>query len=242
MNYINNYPGYIPATDFSKIALSEVSQKSGKFSMSKILKKASLVFAILGILVLLLSYGPSVLYKISAKSTTQSLPSSKAQDEVKPLEEQKQSWIRRKSNYQPPKNSQLSNENRITISSIGVNTAINEAAEANYEDALKKGVWRDPSYGTAYDRSLPLILAAHRFGYLSWDNTYRHLNSFYNLPRLQPGDTVEITWRQRKYIYAIYGVAVGENVSDFSADLILYTCNDLNSPVRVFAYGKLLEI
>ncbi len=235
----NDYPGYMPAIDFSQIALSSEIKKAGRFNVSKILKRASFTLAILGIFVLILSYGPSFLYKISAKNT---VFSSKVQDEIKPIGTQAQTWIRKNSNYQPPKNSQLSNENRISIPSIGVNTTINEATADDYEDALRKGVWRDPSFGTAYDRSLPLILAAHRFGYLSWDNTYRHLNSFYNLPKLQAGDTVEITWRQRKYIYAIYGTSIGENVSDFSADLVLYTCNDLHSSLRVFVYGKLLEI
>ena len=61
-----------------------------------------------------------------------------------------------------------------------------------------------PDFGTPLDRTKPVILAAHRFGYLAWTNLYRRKNSFYNLPKLKEGDLVEITYKQRKYTYEIY--------------------------------------
>ena len=56
------------------------------------------------------------------------------------------------------------------------------------------------------------------------------------------GDTVEIIWKQRKYVYEIYKEEEGEEISDYTADLILYTCESLKSPIRIFRYARLLEI
>lgn len=145
------------------------------------------------------------------------------------------------SRYQPRFDPTLPLESRIKIPSIGVDSTLQEATYDNYEEALKKGIWRVSDFGVpGSDR--PVILAAHRFGYLAWTNMFRRKNSFYNLPKLKVGDTVEITWRQRKYIYEVYAEGKGEEITDYSANLILYTCEGLNGPVRIFKYARLLEI
>lgn len=146
------------------------------------------------------------------------------------------------SSYQPKFDASLPTQNKLSIPAIGVNTVLEEAMYDNYESALKKGVWRAPDYGTPFDRSMPTILAAHRFGYLAWTGIFRNKSSFYNLPKLKLGDTVEVIWRQRKYTYEVYAEAKGDSISDYSADLILYTCETLNGPVRIFKYARLLEI
>jgi hypothetical protein len=56
------------------------------------------------------------------------------------------------------------------------------------------------------------------------------------------GDTVEMNWRQRRYIYEVYAEEKGEEITDYDADLILYTCESLNSSVRIVKYARLLEI
>lgn len=144
--------------------------------------------------------------------------------------------------YQPRFNSQLPKENRIRIASIGVDSRVGEATYESYEEALKKGVWRVSDFGTPWNRERPTILAAHRFGYLAWTNIFRRKNSFFNLPKLKVGDTVEIVWKQRKYLYEIYAEEEGEKINDYSADLILYTCESLNSSVRIFKYARLLQV
>ena len=85
---------------------------------------------------------------------------------------------------------------------------------------------------------LPIILAAHRFGYVTWTNSFRTLNSFYSLPKLKVGDRVEIVWNQRKYVYEIYKEETGTAITDYTADLILYTCDLWNSPTRIFKYAR----
>lgn len=144
--------------------------------------------------------------------------------------------------YQPRFDVSLPKETTVKISSIGVDSEIHEATIDNYEDALREGIWRVSDFGTPFLRSNPTILVAHRYGYLAWSNLFRRQASFYNLPELKEGDTIEITWRQRKYVYAVYASSEGEEIADYSADLILYTCEDLSSPTRIFKYARLLEI
>jgi sortase (surface protein transpeptidase) len=143
--------------------------------------------------------------------------------------------------YQPPWDTTLSQENMIKIEKIGVETAIVEEPTERYEEAFRQGVWRVPEFGDAYNRDRPMILAAHRFGYLAWTNSYRRKNSFYNLPKLEQGDEVEIIWGQRRYLYRIYAGEESKEITDYTADLILYTCKFLESEDRIFRYARLVE-
>ncbi len=209
-----------------------------RFSMAKILRLLA-VFAILAsLLVLLVLYFPSVVYFIGSGAKLPSLLIRKAHKTESvvlppmPVVEK----------YQPRFDPSLPLENMIIIPSVGINTKINEKPVESYEEALKVGVWRVPDFGTPYDRQLPVILAAHRYGYLKWSVPYRLKNSFYNLPKVKVGDTVEVVWRQRKYVYEVYAEGKGEEIDDYSADLILYTCESLTSPIRIFKYARLLEV
>ncbi len=132
----------------------------------------------------------------------------------------------------------LPKTNRFVIPSIGVNTDIQEATLDNYEAALKKGVWRVSDFGAPNENGRPIILAAHRFGYLAWTNSYRRTNSFYNLPKVDVGDLLEIDWNQRKYLYEVYATGKGKEILDYSADLILYTCETLTGENKIFIYAK----
>jgi sortase (surface protein transpeptidase) len=143
--------------------------------------------------------------------------------------------------YQPPLDETLPTVNMIKIDKIGVDTPIVEEPTERYEEAFKQGVWRVPDFGNAFDRERPMILAAHRFGYLIWTNDYRKRNSFFNLPKLESGDEVEIIWGQRRYVYRIYAGEEGKEITDYTADLILYTCKFLESEDRIFRYGRLVE-
>lgn len=201
---------------------------------------ATKFFTILGIVFLLLSFAPSIWYSLTTKVDDFSIAiyetafDKKDDPEFKPVV-QSLDW-------QPVFNQNLGRDTSIKIASIGVDGKINEATFSDYETALKLGIWRVPDFGTPVDRSKPVILAAHRFGYLSWTNLYRRKNSFYNLPKLRSGDLVEITYKQRKYIYEIYGESRGEEIIDYSSNLILYTCETLNSKIRIFKYARLLHI
>lgn len=136
----------------------------------------------------------------------------------------------------PDFDASLPKENGLIIDKIKVRGEIHEGE--NWSEILKKGVWRVPNFGTPEDNDLPIILAAHRFGYVTWTNSFRTLNSFYNLPKLKVGDSIEVVWNQRKYLYEIYAEETGTAITDYSANLILYTCELWNSPTRIFKYLK----
>ncbi len=201
------------------------------------LTKIAKILFLLGVILILISYLPSFFYTLAGK--TKAISSYLFETASGAKEETLKAP---KKEYQPPFDSQLPIENRLKITSIGVDTLINEATYDNYEGALKKGVWRVSSFGTPFGREKPTILAAHRFGYLKWSNLFRRKNSFYNLLKLKNGETVEIIWRQRKYTYAVYSESEGDKIEDYTADLILYTCRDLTSDLRIFKYARLLEI
>lgn len=194
----------------------------------------------LGLIFLFLSFAPSIWYSLTSKVDDFSVAllttvSNKDKQTEEVPKVQMPEW-------QPKFDPKLGRETSLKIPEIKVDTTINETTYQNYEDALRLGIWRVPDFGTPSDRSKPMILAAHRFGYLAWTNTYRRKNSFYNLPKLKEGDLVEINYKQRKYIYEIYGESRGEEIVDYSANLILYTCETLNSKVRIFKYARLLQI
>lgn len=136
----------------------------------------------------------------------------------------------------PPFNPDLPEGYFVLIPSIKVNSPISDSKD--YKKALLKGTWIVNDYGTPEQDSLPIILAAHRFGYTSWSTAFRNKISFYNLPKTGKGDKVSIYWNQREYLYEIYDKEESTYISDYTADLILYTCKYFNSPVRIFRYAN----
>ncbi len=130
----------------------------------------------------------------------------------------------------------LPEENGLIIDKIGVRGEIHEGEDV--EAILKTGIWRVPDFGTPPENLQPIIIAAHRWGYLEWSASFRKLNSFYNLPQLKVGDTVKIIWEQRQYEYKVYSTETGTAITDYNAKLILYTCQLWNSPLRFFVYAN----
>ncbi len=144
--------------------------------------------------------------------------------------------VREDDNPPPPFDPSLPEDNGIIIDKIGVRGQIHEGDD--WATILKTGIWRVPDFDTPENPDQPMILAAHRWGYVTWTNSFRTLNSFYNLPKLAVGDQIQVIWNQRKYLYEIYDSETGDKISDYSADLILYTCELWNSPTRIFKYAK----
>lgn len=141
----------------------------------------------------------------------------------------------------PEKDLSLPEGQYLAIPKLGIDTVIWEAPSEGYEDALKKGVWRVPEFSEPGTVGRPVILAAHRFGYLEWTQEFRLKNSFYNLPKLEGGDQISIVSGQHRYLYRVERVAEGAKIEDYSSDLILYTCKFLVSPQRIFVYAKLVN-
>lgn len=214
--------------------------KKDKPKFHEILSRIATLFAVLGVVLLVVDFAPSAYYSIrygASEKISKLLVKTATDSENTKVQE-----VNKNLSYQPRFDSLLSKYNRLKIPSARIDTTILEAPLDSYETALRKGVWRVTDFGTPDNRVRPTILAAHRYGYLAWSVPYRLKNSFYSLPKLKVGDVVEIDWNQRKYLYEIYAEDKGEDITDYSADLILYTCEALDSSVRIFKYGKLLLI
>jgi LPXTG-site transpeptidase (sortase) family protein len=213
------------------------SKPSGRVSASFL--KLSRITALIGVALILIFYTPrAVAFGQTILGTTIDnfkMSHTEVQTLTSDLNVSKQVYL-------PPFDARLPATNRLLIPSIGVNTDIQEATLTNYEDALKKGVWRVSDFGAPDTQTQSVILAAHRFGYLAWTNSYRHNNSFYNLPKVNVGDVVEIDWNQRKYMYEIYATSKGTEILDYSGDLILYTCETLTGDTKIFVYARLIRV
>lgn len=232
------------SSEVGSLPLEKTQESPRDDFFPKITRRVGIGLGIVGLLLLLINYAPTAAFELgsilSGTSVTEVFKRPfigfgqvlGSQDTGAEVEEE----------YQPPIDKSLPLEPQIKIPAIKVDSRIYEASLDNYEEALKQGVWRVTDFGTPYTRSKPTILVAHRYGYLAWSNLFRRKSSFYNLPKLQAGDTVEIIWGQRKYVYEVYGGEEGDEITDYTADLILYTCESLTSPVRIFRYARLLEI
>jgi sortase (surface protein transpeptidase) len=180
-------------------------------------------------------YYPVIEYRVL------SLIDSKKNTVIDQAFEEKQVKMVAQKAYEPSVDRSLPEGQWVAIPKIGVNSNLQRIK--NSDQALKKGVWMAPDYGEVGDLEMPVILAAHRFGFKWWwkDNYYKK-NSFYYLPDLAEGDKVELIKNQKKWIYEIYQRGEGEKIEDYNADLILYTCKFLNSPIRYFLYARLIEV
>ncbi|HJY98792.1 MAG TPA: sortase [Patescibacteria group bacterium] len=226
------------ANDYQVLSLHKNESGTGSW-FAKLASRISLALFLAGTMVLLVTYAPTGISWVKGAIGPYTTDFSLSEQEVTYL---KAVETDEKPQFQPPFDPKLPVINHITIPVIGVDTDIQEATLDNYQAALKKGVWRVSDFGAPGESEMPVILAAHRFGYLAWTDKYRRENSFSRLPRLNVGDTVQIVWRQRKYTYEIYAEGKGEDIMDYTASLILYTCESLTGKERIFKYAKLLEV
>lgn len=143
-------------------------------------------------------------------------------------------------NYLPELDSSLPEGNWIIIPEIGVKA--NYSITENANEALQSGVWLSPDYGKPGDQGMPIIMAAHRFGWdWWWQSDFGKLNSFYRLPETKQGTIVELISDQRKWTYEVFAAEEGEEITRYDADLILYTCKYLSSSVRYIRYARLIK-
>lgn len=208
-------------------------------SVGSLFTGVSRILAVLGLALILFSVVPGAVSWVSAQITPPAANFRLSPADVKLLTVTGN--VRERTN-QPPLDPTLPLSNHLTIPSIGVDTDIQEAPYNDFEEALKKGVWRVSDFGAPPQEGTPVILAAHRFGYLAWTNEFRYKNSFFNLPKMAVGDMINIIWRQRKYTYVVYATDKSDEIKDYTADLILYTCETLTGPERIFVYARLVNL
>lgn len=204
----------------------------------KFLKKVINVYTIIGFVLIICSLAlvltpmlPYIIYRIHPSETTNEV--NKLADTI----EDTTSSQTTNTPSLPAIDLSLPTDPYISIPKIGVYSPISTIS--NYTEALRHGAWMVPNFGTPTNEVIPIIVAAHRFGYISWGITTRNKISFYNLPKTHVGDTIEIIWEQRRFTYEIYKEEEGTSITDYSANLILYTCKYFNSPTRIFRYARL---
>ena len=206
-----------------------------KEKINKLLNTYTIIgftFILLTIILLAIPTAPYIWYRLNPDEVdkdVEKIVKEVAQEKVEEKEPEEESNI-------PPFNPDLPEGYFVLIPTIKVNSPISDSKD--YKKALLKGTWIVNDYGTPEKDQLPIILAAHRFGYTSWSTAFRNKISFYNLPKTVKGDKVSIYWNQREYIYEIYDSEESTYISDYTADLILYTCKYFNSPVRIFRYAN----
>lgn len=191
---------------------------------------------------------PQIYYSINPEasanelsSLTQTVSAASDEDELAKIRDAYLQKIEEEKAYQesllPPFDASLPKTNRIRIPQIGVDAEIQEGSDAEAE--LKKGPWIVDDFGRPNDQFAPIIMAAHRWGAIGWTAQERKVKSFLKLPDLRTGDIIEIIWEQRLYKYEIYSGEENTKITDYDADLIMYTCKLYwESPIRIFRYAK----
>lgn len=202
-------------------------------ALSKIYLAFGIVLIFFAFSIIAITFYPQIWYSLSKTATEIEATTIQEQlteiEEYEPEEESKKPEI-----TLPPVDTSLPKENLLRIATIGVDSEISQ--EQDPDKGLDKGIWMVPDFGTPEINDLPIIIAAHRFGYVYWSSDFRQKSSFYNLPKLKVGDRVQIIWNQRSYEFEVYKAEDNTQITDYEADLILYTCRMYNSPVRVFRY------
>ncbi|MEA3357392.1 MAG: hypothetical protein U9Q67_03060, partial [Patescibacteria group bacterium] len=172
-------------------------RKSGQKKLAKILAAVGGILWTITAIAILIPYFPFLWYRIHGKAVeneTVSITELFEEASYTPAPYQDEPDL-------PELDTTLSEDNTLIIPSIGVYGVIHEGF--NGPAALEQGIWRTHTFGTPEDNT-PVIIAAHRFGYIYWSNDFRKTQSFYNLPETEVGDTVAIIWNQRMYEYEIY--------------------------------------
>ena len=204
----------------------------------KALGMLSLVLWLTGLLILVVPNAPKVLYAVAPEATAQMAERLGTTAEVTKSGFGEDLYVPPR--VLPQVDESLPRENRLEIPDLGVDAEIGEGSD--WEEALRYGPWRVGDFGTPMDDNKPTIIAAHRFGYLAWSNQFRHERSFYNLPKLEVGGEVEVIWNQRKFVYEVYEGYTDTAIhpESYDADLILYTCEMLNSDRRIIRVARLV--
>lgn len=220
-----------------------------KQSQKKLLSKVLNVYVAVGVLfwvaagvLILTPILPPILYNLFpqlSKNEVKSLTGDLNKDQ-KTFADIRAKYLPDSSNTStelPPFDPNLPETNSIKIPSIGVEAELQQGSD--WESALEKGPWVVADFGMPDITNTPTIIASHRWGTLLWDSEKRQKISFLKLPDSKIGDKIEIIWKQRKYEYEIYAGEENTEISDYNADLILYTCKLYwESPVRIFRYAK----
>lgn len=180
---------------------------------------------------------PQVWYTFNSEATENELKSLTNNVNLDIQEYNEPTPVEPVKNLLPTLDKSLPEKNTLFIKEIGVSSTIFDGKD--YKSALQNGPWIVNDFGTPPKNDPPIIIASHRWGGIGWTKTERDRKSFYRLTELKNGDIIEIVWKQRLYKYKVYKTTESNKVTNYDADLILYTCKMYwESPIRIFKYAK----
>ena len=105
---------------------------------------------------------------------------------------------------------------------------------------LSKGLYLYPEYAGIGEIGKTVIIAGHHYNMHM--SALESKKSFQNLDKVQVGDRIEIVDDYKIWTYEVYKVEQAKEVTEETADLILYTCVFWwDSELRLFVYGNLVE-
>lgn len=230
----------VPDAVTYQINFLPISRKKQTFLRKKILSLSAFVIIGISLLVAAFLFTPSLYYKVFPAEPVPVVATSEGTIFGGDFEKGADEAIVEEA-YQPPYNENLPEGSWLVIPKIGVRTELKKTETP--EEALTQGVWQVPDFGVPGDTTQPMILAAHRFGYKKWWNgtDYWKYHSFYLLPDTEPGDRIEVIYDHRKWVYEIYAGELNQEITDYNADLILYTCKYLVGDDRHIRYARLID-
>lgn len=130
--------------------------------------------------------------------------------------------------------------NGIIVPSMLLDQPILEGPQRDMYKVLDKGIWRWPA-GSTPDKGSNTVLLGHRF-------TYKNPNGvLYHLDKVQVGDTIGLTWDNKKYVYKVASVrTVPPTATEITAPtekptLTVYTCTPLWTPKNRLVVTAVLE-
>lgn len=86
-----------------------------------------------------------------------------------------------------------------------------------------------------YPDNSPMVIAAHRFGWIGMPNDRKISHTLYNIDKLNVGDEMIVQWNRKKQIFKVKDIIEADNnpaIKD--GEILIYTCKFLRSDVRVF--------
>lgn len=139
--------------------------------------------------------------------------------------------------------SDLPEVNTIVIPEIRISMPI---VSGDDDSALNKGVWHRPGTGVPGEGNM--VLTGHRVGYAVWTDDIKYKTTFYNLDKLDVGDSIIIYWNDTEYDYIVTSFETVEptriDIESPTAEhrLTVYTCTPIGSTKeRLVYYARLVE-
>ncbi len=123
--------------------------------------------------------------------------------------------------------------NRLIIPNIGVDMELGTDPKT-----LDTAGW----ITNLYPDNSPMVIAAHRFGWVGMPMDKRVTHTLFNIDKLKVNDKVIIQWNGKKEIFIVKDIGEAtNNPSIKDGEVLIYTCKFMESDLRIFILVDKLE-